>query len=125
MVVPSGAELGHMYPFAVILGVALFPFRANGQAAPKPPGPRALADLSIDELMHVGCFLPAWGFASQPAVPAYNRPDARLGWAPVQRLDLSLVLQNLLDPRLVEYEGDVDLVTQISRSVYGEIAWRF
>ena len=84
--------------------------------------------LSLDTTLYrVGGLLSSAGFTGQVAVPAYNRLDARLGWKPVQNLDLSLGLQNLLDPRHVEYASAADVVTgnQVGRSIYGKVTWRF
>jgi iron complex outermembrane receptor protein len=59
--------------------------------------------------------------------PEYERLDARLGWRPRQDLDLSLVGQNLLDRRHLEFGpgGRVVLPTQVERSVFATFAHRF
>jgi len=85
--------------------------------------------LSLDVMLYrAGRLPPTTVIASRPEeVLAYNRLDARLGWKPVRGLDLSLGLQNLLDPRHVEYAAPGDVVTgnQVSRSIYGKITWGF
>lgn len=61
-------------------------------------------------------------------VPSYTRWDVRLGWKPLQKhdLDLSLVVQNLLDPQHPEFgSGFLVLPHEIERSVYGKATWRF
>jgi iron complex outermembrane recepter protein len=60
-------------------------------------------------------------------IPTYNRVDARLGWQVMERMELSLVGQNLLDPRHPEFNGfDQNLQpTQAKRGVYGQVTWRF
>lgn len=60
-------------------------------------------------------------------VPAYTRLDTRLGWRPSQRLEFSLGLQNLLQPRHVEFisPSEWGQHAQVPRSAYGKIAWRF
>ena len=60
-------------------------------------------------------------------VPSYTRLDFRLGWSPRRNLDLSLVVQNAFDPRHPEFGATTALVTptEIERSVYGKITWRF
>jgi iron complex outermembrane receptor protein len=60
-------------------------------------------------------------------IPAYTRLDARLGWRVREGLDLSLGLQNLLDPRHPEFNSpDSGVITsQPKRSVYGKATWRF
>jgi iron complex outermembrane receptor protein len=62
-----------------------------------------------------------------PEIPAHARLDTRLGWTPGRDIDLSLVGQNLLDSRHVEFNtpGDVVPGSQVRRSIYGKIAWRF
>lgn len=59
-------------------------------------------------------------------IDAYTRLDMRLGWNPLDNLELSLVGQNLLDSRHQEYGGFAyQNSSQIPRSVYGNIAWKF
>lgn len=61
------------------------------------------------------------------SIPTYTRLDARLGWRLNDFIDLSLGLQNLLDPRHPEF-GETffsDTPTQRKRSVYGKLTWRF
>ena len=58
-------------------------------------------------------------------VPGYTRLDLRLGWRPRKDLEFSLVGQNLLDDRHLEFSG-LDLAgSEIPRSVYGKILWRW
>jgi iron complex outermembrane recepter protein len=63
---------------------------------------------------------------ANPSVPSYLRLDARIGWHPTDAVEISLGLQNLLDNRHQEF-GPSLLVnsTEIERSVYGKITWRF
>jgi iron complex outermembrane receptor protein len=64
----------------------------------------------------------------QMRVPAYVRLDARLGWRPSEQLELSVGVQNLLEPRHPEFYMPDALVVpgnQVGRSAYGKIAWRF
>lgn len=60
-------------------------------------------------------------------VPAYTRLDARVGWHVGEGVELSLGLQNLLDNRHPEFNGvDVGVITsQVRRSIYGKVTWRF
>jgi iron complex outermembrane receptor protein len=61
-----------------------------------------------------------------PQIPAYTRVDARLGWRPAEAVQLSVGLQNLLDPRHPEFgSGDFVSTTQVKRSVYAKLTWRF
>ncbi len=61
------------------------------------------------------------------AIPAYTRLDVRLGWRPNKWTELSVVGQNLFDPRHPEFQALVQTVvtTQVRRSVYGKVTWRF
>ena len=58
---------------------------------------------------------------------AYLGLDARVGWSPFPQLELSLVGQNLLDSRHLEFDTELveTLSTQIQRSAYGMLTWRF
>jgi len=61
------------------------------------------------------------------SVPSYARVDTRLGWRPSQRLEFSLGLQNLLQPRHVEFisPSEWGQHAQVGRSAYAKITWRF
>ncbi|MDH3213092.1 MAG: TonB-dependent receptor [Myxococcales bacterium] len=62
---------------------------------------------------------------AQP-VGEYTRLDARLGWRPLDQLELSLVGQNLTEARHPEFEnGLFSLRSQVPRSVYGKVTWRY
>jgi iron complex outermembrane receptor protein len=60
-------------------------------------------------------------------VPSYTRLDTQLIWRATQRLELSLVGQNLLQNLHVESNDLVTSVnpTQVKRSVYAKFAWTF
>ena len=56
----------------------------------------------------------------------YVRVDARLGWKPMEDLDFDLVFQNLVEGHHKEFEGSSGTVgTEVPRSVYGKLTWRF
>ncbi|MDX2032043.1 MAG: TonB-dependent receptor [Blastocatellia bacterium] len=61
------------------------------------------------------------------AIPAYTRLDARFGWRATESLELSVGLQNLLDPRHPEFglQQLGETPTQVERSLYGKVTWRF
>ena len=61
------------------------------------------------------------------SVPGYTRVDTRIGWRPNRRLGLDLVLQNLLDDRHLEFFAfDLGIQpTEVRRSLYGKMTWRF
>jgi iron complex outermembrane receptor protein len=58
-------------------------------------------------------------------VPSYFGLDQRLAWRSARGIELSLVGQNLLQPRHVEYGYPSALREQIDRSLYAKLAWRF
>lgn len=60
-------------------------------------------------------------------VPSYARLDVRLGWRIGEGLELSAVGQNLLDGQYTEFSGSdaAVLTSQIKRSAYGKLTWRF
>jgi iron complex outermembrane receptor protein len=59
-------------------------------------------------------------------VPAHFRLDARLGWRPVERLELSIGVKDALDPQ--HAEGSSQRLTgleAVPRDFYGKATWRF
>lgn len=58
-----------------------------------------------------------------PFVSAYTELDVRLGWRMSDRLDLSLVGQNLLHDQHQEFSTSVP--KEVQRGVYGRATWRF
>ncbi len=61
-------------------------------------------------------------------VPDYTRLDIRLGWHPTDEVELSLVGQNLTDPEHPEFGNSIlstGTATQVERSVYGKVTWKF
>ena len=67
------------------------------------------------------------GRLARASIPGYTRVDARFGWRATETFELSLGLQNLLDPRHPEFGltqlGEIP--TQVERSLYGKLTWRF
>lgn len=60
-------------------------------------------------------------------VPAYTTLDIRLAWRPEKALELSLVGQDLLDSRHLEFANDQPqiLPTYVPRGLYGQVRWEF
>lgn len=60
-------------------------------------------------------------------VDPYFTFDARLAWRPTKNLELSIVGQNLWDPQHPEFGSDLVPTerTEVERSVYAKITWRF
>ena len=57
-------------------------------------------------------------------VPAYDELDVHLGWTPVPGWELSVVGQNLLQPRHGEFNPPVSR-QEMARGIYGKITWRY
>ena len=58
-------------------------------------------------------------------VPSYFEFDTRLAWHASDRLELSVVGQNLLHDHHPEFGFPAPTRAEIQRSVYGKIAWRY
>lgn len=70
--------------------------------------------------------LSAIDFNTGLGVEAYTRLDLRLMWEPVENIELSLVGQNLLDDLHQEFSGFAyQNSSQVPRSVYGNLTWKF
>jgi iron complex outermembrane receptor protein len=62
------------------------------------------------------------GSISNQSVPAYSELDVRWAWQPNPRLEFSVVGQNLLHGRHVEF-GSPNARREIQRGVYGKVLW--
>ena len=60
-------------------------------------------------------------------VNSYITLDLRLGWRPTKKWELSVVGQNLLDNQHPEFKPEIldTSPTEVQRSVYGKITWKF
>ncbi len=62
-------------------------------------------------------------------VPQYARVDVRLGWSPTDNLEFSLSGVNLQDekhPETMDFpEVSIKQFTEVPRSFYGKVTWRF
>jgi iron complex outermembrane receptor protein len=59
-------------------------------------------------------------------VGSYTRLDLRLGWRPIEYVELSLVGQNLTENRHPEFgNGFFSVRSQVPRSVYGQVTLRY
>ena len=74
-----------------------------------------VADVQLDAIWRRISSLPAQG------VPAYSSLNARAAWRPWAPLELAVVGRDLLQAHHPEFGGG----TEVERSVYGEVAWRF
>jgi iron complex outermembrane receptor protein len=97
--------------------------RATGLATSDPSHSwmlRSSHDLAAGQeldltLRHVGAL-------KTPAVPAYTAVDLRYGWRIRKGLDLSLIGQNLFDPRHAEY-GAAPVRSSYERAVLLRLVW--
>lgn len=65
------------------------------------------------------------GLPSQ-AVPAYTRVDLRFGWRPTERIELSIVGQNLLSAKHEEFQRSTrDIPVLDTRKAYVKFTWKF
>ena len=63
---------------------------------------------------------------SKASVPTYFRFDTRIGWKPLDNLELSLVGQNLFDNNHPEFNENLFASpSQAPRSIYGKATWSF
>ncbi len=58
------------------------------------------------------------------AVKAYGTGDARFGWHATENLELSVVGENLFQPRHAEFGGNPGPLVELKRSVFGKITWQ-
>ncbi len=78
-----------------------------------------------DSLESTGASVPGVSVVD-PNIPSYLTFDVRLAWRPTKDLELALVGQNLagshreFNPTFVSTS-----VTEVSRSVYGKLTWKF
>ncbi len=62
----------------------------------------------------------------QANIDAYVSLDIRLAWRPIKEIELSLVGQNLLAGKRLEYGQEIiTTATKIDRGMYGKFTWRF
>jgi iron complex outermembrane receptor protein len=83
-------------------------------------------DVEFDTSLYYVSPVTALSPSSGLPVPSYYRLDSKLSWKPIESLELSLVGQNLLDNRHPEFAGFLyQSDSQVPRSVYGNITWKF
>jgi iron complex outermembrane recepter protein len=66
-------------------------------------------------------------YIDKSSIPGYLTMDARLAWKPQPKLELALVGQNLLQRRHPEFIPEFinTFPTEVERSVYGKVTWKF
>ena len=66
------------------------------------------------------------GSLADAYIKGYVTLDLRTAWRPYKDIELSLVGQNLLAQKHLEYiDENQTLPTAIDRGVYGKISWKF
>jgi iron complex outermembrane receptor protein len=84
------------------------------------------SNITLDVWLYYVHDLKKTSFSVDRQVPAYTSLNARIAWRPVQRLELSVVAQNLLDEHHLEFVGESLLSpTEVERSAYAQIRWDF
>jgi iron complex outermembrane receptor protein len=78
-------------------------------------------NIQFDTMMYFVGGLPTF------SVPAYARLDSRIAWRPMEGMELSVTGQNLSQPRHLEFTSANQgiLATQVKRSFYGKMTWRY
>jgi iron complex outermembrane receptor protein len=93
------------------------------------PRNQAYARLSLDPLPDVEVDVVGRYVDSIPGhdIDSYVELDARIGWRPLPRLELSLVGQNLLHDEHFEApsSGAGEQATEVERGFYLSVSWRF
>ncbi|TKB60996.1 MAG: TonB-dependent receptor [Nitrospira sp.] len=120
-------------PSYTYLHMHLYTDRTTDPTAGNATGESPAHQVSIRSLMSLphNIELDLWGrYVDRLTVaqaPSYFTLDARIGWRPTKQLELSLVGQNLLDSHRPEFRELLlsSAPTEIQRSVYGKVTWRF
>lgn len=83
-----------------------------------------VAGYFVDKLSNLGT---SFATGTALSVGRYFKLDIRLGWRPIEDLEISIAAQNLTDSHHAEFQ-DISGVTVLSepqRSFYGKLTWRF
>lgn len=77
-------------------------------------------NIQFDNMLYYVSALPGY------SVDDYWRFDTRLGWQATDTIELSLVGQNLLEDSHREFSSSTSIgATNVQRSIYGSVTWRF
>ncbi len=83
-------------------------------------------DFDIDILFRYADSNKTVSIAGTTTVNDYVSMDIRLAWRPIRDLEISLVGQNLLTDRHLEYKQEfITKPTEIKRGMYGKLVWNF
>jgi len=84
-------------------------------------------DFTLSQIGHLDGD-PGGTLTTTPGVPGYTRLDSRIGWKWGESIELSIVGQNLLSPRHVEFPDQgitLAVHSEIPRRVFAKLTWRF
>ena len=83
------------------------------------------SSLNLPAGFQLGTIVRYVGKLPQPAVDAYTELDVRVGFKINKKVELSIVAQNLLEKRHLEFIPSSPAPREIERSLYGKILCRF
>ncbi|MGB4067295.1 MAG: TonB-dependent receptor [Nitrospira sp.] len=126
-------EWWRLQPSYTYLQMHLYTDRTTDPTAGNANGQSPAHQFSIRSLMSLpyNTELDLWGrYVDRlpvAQIQSYLTLDLRLGWRPTKQWELSLVGQNLLDSHRPEFREPIltSAPTEIQRSVYGKVTWRF
>jgi iron complex outermembrane receptor protein len=105
----------------------LSPDRFEGAGTPRHQG-QLRASAALPHAIEADASFFAVGSIAEHTIPAWTRLDSRIGWRPQSAIELSVTVQNILNRRHREFGGNTSNVLEFSdipRTVYGGITWRF
>jgi len=83
-------------------------------------------NLQLDSALYFVNKLDGDGSSTGSQIPSYTRLDVRLGWNPLENVEVSLGIFNILDPDHPEFGPDRgSFATQVPRSALGKFSYRF
>jgi hypothetical protein len=116
---PQPVPLRPVAPIVVMVFVALaLAAVGDRDLAQTPDSLPSAARLALDAAIRAVDELP------DPRVPGYLDLDLRLAWSPAERLEISVVGQNLLHGEHAEFIPSSPSPRRIERGAYGKITWR-
>lgn len=81
--------------------------------------------LEGDAAVYFVDFVRAAGIGRTEPIAGFTRADLRLGWIPSPGREVSIVLQNALDPRHPEFTSALRRSSQAQRALFGKLTWRW
>jgi iron complex outermembrane receptor protein len=76
----------------------------------------------VDDIAEISVINPS----QLPPVQSYIAVDVRLGWHPHKNIELAFIGKNLNNAEHLEYLNEIgSFPTQVERSFYGQLKWKF